>query len=546
MKDLLNKIQENNLLLEVVDGKLKVFTKETSINESLIAEIKANKEELIKALQENENTDSLGDKENKILKSPELNGYPLSSSQQRLWTLSQMDNASVSYNMLGVYEMKGILRDELLCKSFEKLIHRHEILRTVFKEDSQGKVKQYVKDEDTVKFTLNTVDLRNLENYEKELKDRIKHENESLFNLEEGPLLRGELIQVSNTKWIFCFVMHHIISDGWSIDIMMKELMEVYRQLNENLDDSKQDLEIQYKDYAVWQQEQLVNGGLKKDREYWLVHLQGDLPVLSDFGDFPRPAVKTYKGKFIERKINTSLYKKFKDLCSREEGTLFIGCLSLLNTFLHKYSGQEDLIIGSPVSGRTHAALHDQIGFYVNTLALRNIFSSEDSFEVLLEKVKKNTLEAFEHQAYPFDELLDDLQITRDLSRSALFDIMLVVQDAKNEQEIDFLEDGSLSIATYNNDFHSASKFDLLFTFTESSDELVIGIEYNSDIFSRSLVEQMLVHMEQLLANLVANTSASLSAISCLSTEEEQELVVTYNATETVYEEGTSILSLFA
>ncbi|WP_425657968.1 amino acid adenylation domain-containing protein [Tenacibaculum ascidiaceicola] len=546
MKDLLNKIQENNLLLEVVDGKLKVFTKETNINESLIAEIKANKEELIKALQENKNTDSLNDGVSKILKSPKLNGYPLSSSQQRLWTLSQMDNASVSYNMLGVYEMKGILREELLYESFEKLIHRHEILRTVFKEDSQGKVKQYVKSKESVEFVLNTIDLRDLENSEEELKSRIKNESESLFNLEEGPLLRGELIQVTNTKWVFCFVMHHIISDGWSIDIMMKELMEMYRLLNDKIEGSKQDLEIQYKDYAVWQQDQLVNGSLEEEKKYWLNHLRGELPVLSDFGDFPRPAVKTYKGKFIERKINTSLYQEFKTLCSREEGTLFMGCLSLLNVFLHKYSGQEEFIIGSPVSGRTHAALHDQIGFYVNTLALRNSFSSENSFAEVFEKVKKNTLEAFEHQAYPFDELLDDLQITRDLSRNALFDVMLVVQEEKNEQEIDFLEDGSLSVANFNNnDNHSASKFDLLFTFTESSDDLGIGIEYNSDIFSKSLVEQMLVHMEQLLANLIANSRASLSTISCLRREEKRELIEDYNATGTLYEAGTSILSLF-
>ncbi|XRE44267.1 Polyketide synthase modules-related protein [Tenacibaculum discolor] len=547
MKDLLDKIQENNLLLEVVDGKLKVFTKETNINKNLIAEIKANKEELIKALQENNNTYSLDDGGSKIFKSPELNGYPLSSSQQRLWTLSQMDNASVSYNMLGVYEMKGILREELLCESFEKIIHRHEILRTVFKEDSQGKVKQYVKSKESVEFVLNTIDLRNLENSEEELKSRIKNESESLFNLEEGSLLRGELIQVTNTKWVFCFVMHHIISDGWSIDIMMKELMEMYRLLNDKIEGSKQDLEIQYKDYAVWQQDQLVNGSLEEEKKYWLNHLRGELPVLSDFGDFPRPAVKTYKGKFIERKINTSLYQEFKALCSREEGTLFIGCLSLLNVFLHKYSGQEEFIIGSPVSGRTHAALHDQIGFYVNTLPLRNAFSSENSFAEVFKKVKKNTFEAFEHQSYPFDELLDDLHITRDLSRNALFDVMLVVQEEKHEQEIDFLEDGSLSVANFsNNDNHSASKFDLLFTFTELSEDLSIGIEYNSDIFSKSLVEQMLVHMEQLLANLIAKPSVRLSTISCLRREEKRELIEDYNATGTIYEAGTSILSLFS
>ncbi|WP_294961877.1 non-ribosomal peptide synthetase [uncultured Flavobacterium sp.] len=545
MKDLLNKIQENNLLLKVVDGKLKVFTNGADIDKNLIEEIKARKEELTEIILENGSLDNSNSVKNTIHKTPELNGYPLSSSQQRLWTLSQVDRASISYNMPSIYELTGEFSFEVLNQSFKNLIYRHEILRTVFKEDKLGNVKQYVKNVEEINFSLVEIDFRGINAYKEKLETYLEKECALLFNLEEGPLLRGVVIRLSNERWIFCFVMHHIISDGWSIDVMMNELIMLYKLIGENRADSKKELEIQYKDYAVWQQDQLANGHLEKDKAYWLEHLKGDLPTLSHFGDFPRPAIKTYNGGTVERKIDAALYEQFKTFYKANEGTLFMGCLSLLNAVLHKYTGQEEFIIGSPVSGRNNTVLHDQIGFYVNTLALRTAFTSGDSFEALFGKVKENTLNAFEHQDYPFDELLDDLNVKRDLSRNALFDVMLVVQDSKEKLIADILEGTSLSISPYKNEQHFGSKFDLLFSFAEVSDSLSVVIEYNSDIFSKSLCEQLLLHMEQLLEGIVASPKKELSEISCLNALEKHELLVDCNTTETAYEEGISLLGLF-
>uniref|UniRef100_UPI003D11E942 condensation domain-containing protein n=1 Tax=Tenacibaculum sp. TaxID=1906242 RepID=UPI003D11E942 len=534
--NLFTRLKELNVTIKVVNDNLDIKAPKGVLNKELLSEIKAKKEDLLNLVKQYSASKIKGNKHIPVTKKSE--NYPLSSSQQRLWTLSQIDDANKSYNMPGIQVINESINVEAFMSSLRDLIKRHEILRTVFKTDENDEVRQFIEPEDNFTFSFEQVDV---DNNEDEVNSIIENEYATLFDLAKDSLFRGKLIRVTDTKWIFCFVMHHIISDGWSMNVIVKEILENYSarlhgEVIENIP-----LEIQYKDYAVWQQDQLVNGSLAEEKKYWLNHLEGDLPVLSDFGDFPRPAVKTYNGGLVARRLSSSLYQEFKSLYTRQEGTLFMGCLSLLNVFLHKYSGQEDLIIGSPVSGRTHAALHDQIGFYVNTLALRNTFSAEDSFEVLFDKVKKNTLEAFKHQAYPFDQLLDDLHITRDLSRNALFDVMISVQNENSN-----LQNESDIVNDLNDKGSGSSKYDLTFTFTELSSGLSIGIEYNSDIFSRLLVEQMLVHMEQLLANLVANTSASLSAISCLSTEEEQELVVTYNATETVYEEGTSILSLFA
>ncbi|XRE44272.1 Polyketide synthase modules-related protein [Tenacibaculum discolor] len=534
--NLFTRLKELNVTIKVVNDKLDIKAPKGVLNKELLNEIKAKKEDLLNLIKQYSASKITGNKHIPVAKKSK--SYPLSSSQQRLWTLSQIDDANKSYNMPGVQVINDSIDVEAFMNSLRDLIKRHEILRTVFKTDENDEVRQFIESEDNFTFSFEQVDV---DNNEDKVNSIIENEYATLFDLAKDSLFRGKLIQVTNTKWIFCFVMHHIISDGWSMNVIVKEILENYStrvrgEVPENIP-----LELQYKDYAVWQQEQLVNGSLAEERKYWLHHLEGDLPVLSDFGDFPRPAVKTYNGGLVERKLSSSLYQEFKSLYTKQEGTLFMGCLSLLNVFLHKYSGQEDLIIGSPVSGRTHAALHDQIGFYVNTLPLRNAFSSENSFAEVFKKVKKNTLEAFKHQAYPFDELLDDLHITRDLSRNALFDVMISVQNENSD-----LQNESDVVNDLNKKGSGSSKYDLTFTFTELSEDLSIGIEYNSDIFSKSLVEQMLVHMEQLLANLIAKPSVRLSTISCLRREEKRELIEDYNATGTIYEAGTSILSLFS
>ncbi|NVK09076.1 MAG: hypothetical protein HWD89_08465, partial [Tenacibaculum sp.] len=363
--NLFTRLKDLNVTIKVVNDKLDIKAPKGVLNKELLDEIKAKKEDLLNLIKQYSASKITANKHIPVAKKSE--SYPLSSSQQRLWTLSQIDDANKSYNMPGIQAINEGIDVEAFMSSLRDLIKRHEILRTVFKTDENDEVRQFIEPEDNFTFSFEQVDV---DNDEDKISSIIENEYTTLFDLAKDSLFRGKLIRVTDNKWIFCFVMHHIISDGWSMNVIVKELLENYSVRVRGEVPKSIPLDLQYKDYAVWQQDQLVNGSLEEEKKYWLNHLRGELPVLSDFGDFPRPAVKTYNGGLVESKINTSLYQEFKALCSREEGTLFMGCLSLLNVFLHKYSGQEEFIIGSPVSGRTHAALHNQIGFYVNTLAL--------------------------------------------------------------------------------------------------------------------------------------------------------------------------------
>ena len=532
-KNLFTRLKKLDITIKVVNDSLDIKAPKGVLNEELLKEIKACKSDLINLINQ---YSTLKARESEPIPVVEKSkDYPLSSSQNRLWVLSQIDEANRSYNIPGHQVIDAEMDVKAFFDSLKDLFSRHEIFRTVFKVNENDEVRQYVQLEEDFMFPFKQIDIQN---NEEKLAEILIEENTTLFNLEKGPLFKGLLIRITDNKWIFSYNMHHIISDEWSIEIMINELLESYQARKKGSISEKEPLRIQYKDYAVWQQQQLISGALKKDEEYWLEHLKGDLPVISHFGDFPRPAIKTYRGGVVKRKISKGLYEQFKTLYKAQEGTLFMGCLSLLNILLHKYSGQKDLIIGSPISGRTHTDLKDQIGFYVNTLALRTQLDLTDDFEKIIQKSKAITLKGFEHQNYPFDELLDNLNIKRDLSRSALFDVMISVQNGNETVDTSELSKNSL-LQT------GVSKYDLTFTFIEAAGSLVVDLEYNNDIYSEATSNQLLLHLEQLLEKLIELPKTSIATISCLNTLERYELLESYNATETFYNNDISLISLF-
>lgn len=531
--NLFSRLKELNVTIKVVNDKLDVKAPKGVLNKELLNEIKTNKDELITLIRQY--TTLQINESQQIPVAEELVDYPLSSSQNRLWTLSQIDEANISYNVPGNQLINEEVDVDAFMNSLKNLIERHDILRTVFKTNDKGEVRQYIQAKEDFKFPFKQIDLKNNEN---RLNEILKEESSTIFDLEKGPLFKGLLIKVRDNKWMFSYNMHHIISDEWSIEVMINELLQVYTAIKEGRTSEKKPLRIQYKDYAVWQQNRLLSGEFESDQKYWLDVFKGELPILSNFGDYSRPVIKTYNGGEVRRKIDSSTYKKFKALYKSQEGTLFMGCLSLLNILLHKYTGQDDLIIGTPITGRTHEDLKDQVGFYVNTLALRTQLDSDENFKNLLEKSKKNALNAFEHQEYPFDELLNTLNIKRDLSRGALFDVMISVQNGNdpNQDSTDLYEKKVIETG--------ASKYDLTFTFIEDGDSLIVELEYNSDIYSRNTSNQLLLHLEQLLEKLIEFPEKSILSINYLSDSERDELL-SNNKTEVLYDDEISVLKLF-
>ncbi|RBL90505.1 non-ribosomal peptide synthetase [Chitinophaga flava] len=471
--------------------------------------------------------------------------YVLSSSQRRLWVLSQFEDSNIAYNMPGVYVFNGMLDQQALTLAFDTLIARHEILRTVFREDEHGTARQVVCTPEESGFLFSYTDLRQDAEPETALKKLLEDAAIQPFDLSSGPLLRAGLFRLSEHRWVLSYVMHHIISDGWSMNILINELSEYYQGYLNGTFTKPEPLKIQYRDYAVWQQEQLSGTTLGQHRSYWLKQFEGTLPVLAFPGDHTRPVIKTYNGDIVTVTINEEITSGIKKLSGQHGGTLFMGLLAAVNVLLFRYTEQEDIIIGTPIAGRDHADIANQIGFYVNTLALRTAFKGTGSYVDLLNNVREITLGAYEHQVYPFDELVEALQLQHDMGRHPLFDTVVAVQNNGSDYTGWNAQSGLSSVSEYETGALPVSKFDWQLTFIETGDVLQLGITYNTDIYNRSTALRLAAHLERLLSSIIKNPDLPLYQLEYLGDAEKEQLLHEFNRTTVEYPRNSNIVSLF-
>ncbi|MFP7658461.1 condensation domain-containing protein [Chryseobacterium proteolyticum] len=273
-------------------------------------------------------------------------------------------------------------------------MERHEILRTVFRENEEGEVNQWVLLSKELGFKIDYVDLTKSEDQNAGISSYLQQDSVKRFDLEKGPLLRAALLQLSENKHVFYYNMHHIISDGWSMDVLVKDVLAYYKSYTEESTVELPDLKIQYKDYSAWQLEQMEKESHQAHKAYWSDTFSGELPTINLPAKNKRPLIKGNKGKRLGTYISKETSQKLKQFCQEKGGSLFMGLLSSLNAVFYKYTGQNDLIIGTPIAGRDHLDLENQIGFYVNTLALRNNVNPNESFDELLENIKKKYFES--------------------------------------------------------------------------------------------------------------------------------------------------------
>ncbi|WP_298734484.1 amino acid adenylation domain-containing protein [uncultured Chitinophaga sp.] len=524
--------QQINIFLE--DGKLKIDAPNGIALDAVISRIKAHKDEIIEYLSGNRAVVE-------IAPAPVSEAYVLSSSQRRLWVLSQFENGSLAYNIPAVFEFDGMLDMGALSAAFDALIERHESLRTVFRTSADGAVRQYILPAAALGFRIGYHDFTTKD--QDRLREVIQSNLSQSFDLATGPLLKADLYQTGLGKWFFSYVMHHIISDGWSMEVLIKELLQLYQAYVQNRYSPLSPLRIHYKDYAVWQQEQLKSADAQRHKAYWLQQFSGELPVLELPADKPRPLVKSHNGASIHRQLEAAITSGLRALCQSSDSTLFMGLLAAVKVLLYRYTGQEDIIIGSPVAGREHSDLEDQIGFYVNTLALRTQFSGTDSFQQLLSRIKQVTLDAYEHQSYPFDALVEELDLQRDLSRSVLFDVMLVLQHQSSSALVEKGLHG-LQIRACD-ELPQTAKFDLQFSFVETGDQLALHLNYNTDIYHEAAITQLLTHFEQLLSAIVAAPQQPIATLSYLDAAEQTLLLETFNDTAVPYAPDRTAITLF-
>jgi amino acid adenylation domain-containing protein len=544
MKKLLKNLRENNIVLDLEDGDLRVFASGSVPDAALIAEIKERKAELIQFLSSNHQGNFKESFQVSIPAAPVQPSYPLSSAQRRLWVLSRFGNGNVAYNVQGVFTFEGRLDQQGLSYAFNNLVSRHESLRTVFRQDETGEVRQFIKKPEEAGFKITFRDARKQENQQAFINELVQREAETPFDLGAGSLLRVLVCQVEEEKHVFSYVMHHIISDGWSMGILVRELLLFYNSYSDKLPARLEPLRIHYKDYAAWQQEQLSGESLQQHQSYWLKQLDGELPVLELPGVNVRPSVKTYNGDSIVSKIDASAGRELKALTHAQGSTLFMGLLAAVNALLYRYTGQEDIIIGTSIASREHTDLENQIGFYVNTLALRTKFNGENSYEELVNNVKDVTVGAYEHQAYPFDELVNALNLGRDMSRSPVFDVMVVLQQVKAPESNGPAGLAHIIVSPYEASTQTISKFDLTFFFTEVDDEIIVNIQYNRDIYSRSMMEQLAGHLTQLISAVTLSPGTPLNRIDYISSE-ERTLLEKFSHSIAEYPAHKTIVDLF-
>ncbi|WP_437667767.1 amino acid adenylation domain-containing protein [Sorangium sp. So ce1182] len=475
-----------------------------------------------------------------IEKAPRKGELPLSFAQQRLWFLDRLEPASAFYNVPAVVRLSGRLDVDALARSLQEIVRRHEALRTVFPTTLAGEAHQAIASALEVPFPI--VDLQAFAEpaLEAEVRRRAEEEGQEPFDLAKGPLLRTTLLRLGEQEHVLVLTMHHIVSDGWSMGVLVRELGALYEAFARGLPSPLPALPIQYADYAVWQRAWLSGEVLEAQLAYWKKQLSGAPPALELPTDRPRPAVHTYRGAVLPVALPRELSTALAALSRREGVTLFMTLLAAFQVLLHRYTGQDDIVVGSPIAGRTHPQTEGLIGFFVNTLVLRTDLSRQPTVRELLGRVREVTLGAYAHQEVPFEKLVEELSPARDLSRTPLFQVLFSLQNAP----MPALVLGDVKLAPVEVE-QTTAKFELTLSFGETEEGLRGALEYNTDLFDAATIERMAGHYRTLLEGLVAEPGRRVSELSLLTEAERQKLLVTWNATEAEYPRDTCIHGLF-
>ncbi|UZO79165.1 amino acid adenylation domain-containing protein [Aquimarina sp. ERC-38] len=530
--DILNVIyqaKKDGLLLFLEDEELKIKVEQgKTIEENLIREIKENKVEIISFLKKT--SDNV---RTPITRESDLHEgrIPLSYSQERLWFIDALSGSS-HYHVPVVMRINGVLDITILERSFQLLLERHQVLRTVIKEED-GIAYQEVKE--SAGFKLSYFDNIN----PGLISERISSVVAIPFDLGDDYMLRASVYGIGTDQYCMVLVMHHIASDGWSIPILFKELQYFYDCLASESVIVLPDLPIQYSDYSIWQRSDSEVSVLSSKLSFWQETL-GGVPVLELPTDYIRPSVQSTKGSNYVFSLDSGLSALIRKLSQSEDCSLFMFLLASYTLLLHRYTGQYDISVGTPVANRPYQEIEGLIGFFVNTLVLRNQIDEGLDFLTFLGSVKRSTLLAYDHQEVPFEKLVSHLGLDRDQSRSPLFQTMLVLQNNDRVSDVRF-GGASVNIESYD---YLAAKEDLTLYVGDSGTEIGFSIEYCTDLFKESTIIRMADHFKNLIESIVASPTSKIGTFELLSTKEKYQLLKEFNNYKAVYPDQT-ILDIF-
>ncbi|MBB5635252.1 amino acid adenylation domain-containing protein [Pedobacter cryoconitis] len=459
---------------------------------------------------------------------PEL--IPLSFSQERLWFIDQLEGSS-HYHIPAVLRLKGKLNRAALQQAIQSIVNRHEILRTVIREDD-GIGYQLVLPANQWQLSAITV--------KGDSKLTVAGFINEPFNLSSDHLLRAGLLSLAEEECLLVLVMHHIASDGWSLSVIVKELSELYNAYSGAFEPVLDPLAVQYADYAIWQRTHITGELLQLQQDYWTHKLAGaeslQLPT-----DFPRPAMQSTAGNILYYNLPGDLASSLNQYSKEQGVTLFMTLLSAFQVLLYRYSGQQDVTVGTLVAGRTQQEIENLVGFFINTLAIRSDLGGEPSFDELVQKVKTTLLEAYGHQDMPFEKALEMVAGNRDLGKNPLFQVMFILQNTPDNSELVLHK---LTVSQEAPDY-SPSQFDINFVVTEQKEGLLLEIGYCTDLFLEDTILRLAGHYEQLLRAVIAASDTQINRLKMMTSAEEVSLLAQFSGPETAYPKQSNVVAIF-
>jgi amino acid adenylation domain-containing protein len=467
---------------------------------------------------------------------PDAPDYPLSPAQRRLWILAQMEEGAAAYHIPLALRLDGPFDRDAWAAAVAAVGRRHESLRTTF-VTVRGEPRQCVAPGGDVAVAWH--EFSDTGDIEAAVRAWVAEEGARPFDLATGPLWRVAVGRLAPERHVIAATLHHLVADGVSLAVLVRELAEAYAAGRSGAAPAWTPLPLQYRDYAVWQEARADGAEMAAHRAYWLKKLAGVPPALELPTDRPRPAVQTFRGRIHAFRLAPNLLDGLRALARREQASLFMVLVALVKVLLRRQTGQEDIVVASPIAGREHADLEGQIGFFLNTLVLRDTVSGAATFAELLRQVRRMALQAYEHQAYPFDRLVNELALPRDLSRAPLCDAVVMLQNTGDLR----LALPGLTVRSFAID-PGISKFDLTFDLQEGADGLDAGLEFNTDLFDGERIARLAAAFVEMARRAVADPAQTVAALGALPAAEAESVVRTFNATARPWPADVTVVGL--
>lgn len=512
-KQRLIELIQRGINFEVSQGKLLVKGDLSILSEEQKNFLKDNKSNIISLIQNQTRKTPIIEKIDKDL------SKPLSFSQQGLWLFDKINSGSSQYNLTSTFKIKGEINYDVLNQTFNTILQRHESLRSSFFVGESGEPIQKVQKVNNFSAVIEDIDATNGD-IQLQIEKKIREEKLRKFDLTKDLLLNIKLLKVNADDHILIITMHHIASDGWSMGVLVKEFNTIYNSYSKGEKNPLPELNVQYSDYAYWQKQFLQGDVLENHIDYWKQQLS-DLPLLHNLPlDKPRPLTQTFNGYTYTSTIGKDLLDRLYSLCQSEKATLFMGIYAAFSCLLARYSNEKDIVVGSPIANREQDQTADLVGFFMNLLVLRSDLSENPSFKKLIKQSKKMLEKAYEHQQMPFEKLVQELDIKRDLGHNPLFQVLLALHN--NDQEDISLTDITMKPVSYVSE--NNAKYDLTLNVTETNNGLDLLWEYNVDLFDHKTITGMAVHFNTLLASLLDNPDLNVFQTDMIGQEEASKM----------------------